>query len=337
MKTISIVTPCYNEEENVEKVYWETKKVFERLRNYSYEHIFIDNASRDGTVRVLKAIAKHDKKVKIIVNNRNFGHIRSPFYGLLQSTGDAVVLLCADMQDPPTMIIDFVNKWNEGYKVVLGVKKTSQESAAMFAIRKLYYYIIHSLSEVPITKNHTGFGLYDREVIDIMRKLGDPYPYFRGLISDLGYESAKIYYDQPKRKRGISKNNFYTLYDMAMLGITNHSKVPLRLATMLGFAIAALSLVVAFCYFVAKLIFWDRFSLGTAPLIISLFFFSSVQLFFIGIIGEYIGSIHTQILKRPLVVEKERINFNSNDVLDSHDGEISGVMKDKTVKHEVFQ
>lgn len=312
MKTISVVTPCYNEEENVEKVYRETKKIFEMLSRYSYEHIFIDNASHDQTVSILKRIAQHDKNVKIIVNTRNFGHIRSPFHGLLQSTGDAVILQCADLQDPPSLIMDFLNKWEEGYKVVLGVKKASEESAAMFAVRKAYYHLMHSISDIEITKNHTGFGLYDRQVIDILRTLGDPYPYFRGLISDLGFESAKIYYDQPKRKRGLSKNNFYTLYDMAMLGITNHSKVPLRLATILGFGIASLSLVAAFGYFVAKLIFWDMFSLGTAPLVIGLFFFSSVQLFFIGIIGEYIGSIHTQVLKRPLVVEKERINFNGN-------------------------
>ncbi len=312
MKTISIVTPCYNEEENVEKVYSEVKKVFEKLNTYAYEHIFIDNASKDETVSVLKEIARKDKNVKIIVNTRNFGHIRSPFHGLLQSQGDAVILLCADLQDPPELIIDFLKKFEEGYKVVLGVKKSSQESTVMFAVRKLYYHIIHSISEVEITKNNTGFGLYHQDVIDILRKLDDPYPYFRGLISDLGFESAKIYYDQPSRKRGISKNNFYTLYDMAMLGITNHSKIPLRLATMTGFIIASLSLLAALGYFAAKLIFWEKFTLGTAPLIISLFFFSSVQLFFIGIIGEYIGSIHTQVLKRPLVVEKERINFNGN-------------------------
>jgi glycosyltransferase involved in cell wall biosynthesis len=310
MKTISVVIPCYNEEENVEKVYAEVIKVFDGLRGYAYEIIFIDNASEDRTVPILKEIARIDENVKIIVNTRNFGHIRSPFYGLLQSSGDAVVLLCADLQDPPSLIANFVKKWEEGYKVVLGVKKTSQESIAMFALRKLYYRLIHSISEIKLTKNNTGFGLYDQEVIHVLRKLGDPYPYFRGLISDLGFRSYKIEYDQPRRVRGITKNNFYTLYDMAMLGITNHSKIPLRIATIVGFVISILSLVVALGYFIAKLVFWKNFTIGTAPLIIGLFFFSSVQLFFIGIIGEYLGAIHTQVLKRPLVIEKERINFD---------------------------
>jgi glycosyltransferase involved in cell wall biosynthesis len=228
---------------------------------------------------------------------------------LLQSRGDAIIALCSDLQDPPSLILDFIKKWEEGYRVVLGVKKTSEESTIMFAIRKAYYHLINSMSDIELTKNHTGFGLYDRAVVDVLRNIGDPYPYFRGLVADLGFESAKIYYDQPSRKRGISKNNFYTLYDYAMLGITNHSKIPLRLATMSGFAVSILSLLVAFGYFAAKILFWNSFSLGTAPLVIGLFFFSAVQLFFIGIIGEYIGSIHTQILKRPLVIEKERINF----------------------------
>lgn len=207
------------------------------------------------------------------------------------------------------MIKDFVNKWEEGYKVVLGVKTQSHESKAMFAIRKMYYNFINRVSEIELTKNNTGFGLYDKQIIQILKEIDDPYPYFRGLISDIGFESYKIEYVQPVRKRGITKNNFYTLYDIAMLGITNHSKIPLRLAAMLGFTMSALSLLVAVGYLLAKIIFWNYFSLGTAPLIIGLFLFSSVQLFFIGIIGEYIGSIHTQVLKRPLVVEKERINF----------------------------
>jgi glycosyltransferase involved in cell wall biosynthesis len=254
-------------------------------------------------------MARRDKNVKVIVNTRNFGHIRSPFYGLLQASGDAAVLLCADLQDPPSLIADFLKKWQEGYKVVLGVKKKSEESSAMFAVRKIYYNLIQNISEIELTKNYTGFGLYDRKVIEILRHIDDPYPYFRGLISDIGFESAKIEYVQPSRKRGITKNNFYTLYDMAMLGITNHSKIPLRVATMLGFVLSLLSLMAAFIFFVAKLLFWSKFSLGIAPLVIGLFFFSSVQLFFLGVIGEYIGSIHTQVLKRPLVIEKERVNF----------------------------
>lgn len=309
MKLISIVTPCYNEEDNVEEIYRQVKEVFEALPSYTYEHIFIDNSSKDKTVEILKRLALNDTKVKVIVNSRNFGHIRSPYHAMLQAKGDAVISLVADLQDPPHLIPDFLRKWEDGYKVVLGVKTQSHESPAMFAVRKLYYNFIARLSDIELTKNNTGFGLYDQAVIQILREINDPYPYFRGLISDIGFESYKIEYTQPTRKRGITKNNFYTLYDIAMLGITNHSKIPLRLAAMLGFIMSALSLLVALGYLLAKLIFWNYFSLGTAPLIIGLFLFSSVQLFFIGIIGEYIGSIHTQVLKRPLVVEKERINF----------------------------
>ena len=310
MKLISIMTPCYNEEENVEAVYTQVKAVFENLRAYRYEHIFIDNASTDKTVQILRELAKKDNKVKIIVNARNFGHIRSPYHALLQAKGDAVIAIVADLQDPPTMIADFIKKWEEGYKVVVGIKKYSEESAMMFRIRKLYYRINSRLSEVELLKDFTGFGLYDKTIIDILRQINDPYPYFRGLITDIGFEIAKIEYTQPARRKGITKNNFYTLYDMAMLGITNHSKIPLRLATMLGFATSLLSLAVALSYFIYKVIYWDTFSVGIAPLVIGLSFFSSVQLFFLGIIGEYIGSIHTQVLKRPLVIEKERINFD---------------------------
>lgn len=310
MKRISIITPCYNEEENVELVYKEVKKVFDNLNGYTYEHIFIDNASKDRTVSILKEIAKKDKNVKIIVNTRNFGHIRSPYHAILQAKGDAVISIVADLQDPPEMIMDFIRKWEEGYKIVIGVKERSEESPLFFAIRKLYYNVIGKLSEINLIKNFTGFGLYDQKVIEILRQIDDPYPYFRGLICDIGYERAEIPYIQPARRRGFTKNNFYTLYDVAMLGITNHSKVPLRLATMTGFAVAFLSMLVACGYFLYKLLFWDSFTVGIAPLVIGLFFFGSVQLFFIGIIGEYIGSIHTQVLRRPLVIEKERINFD---------------------------
>ncbi len=309
MKLISIVTPCYNEEANVAELYRQVKDVFDKLPQYCYEHVFIDNASKDRTVSILKEIAGKDSHVKIIVNARNFGHIRSPYHALLQSSGKAVILMVADLQDPPSMIVDFLEKWEQGYKVVLGVKNHSEESALMFAIRKMYYNFINRVSEIDLTKNNTGFGLYDRKIIEILRQIDDPYPYFRGLISDIGFESYKISYVQPARKRGITKNNFYTLYDIAMLGITNHSKVPLRLATMMGFLMGVISFLIALAYLVAKLVFWDSFALGTAPLVIGLFFLASVQLFFIGIIGEYIGAIYTQVQKRPLVVEKERINF----------------------------
>jgi glycosyltransferase involved in cell wall biosynthesis len=309
IKSISIVTPCYNEAENVQELHERVLKVMSSL-DVIYEHIFIDNASTDRTVEILKEIVAHDNRVKIIVNTRNFGHIRSHCHGLVQARGDAVISIVADLQDPPEMIADFIRKWENGYKIVIGVKEKSEESPFFFAVRKSYYNLIGKLSEISLIKNFTGFGLYDQKVIEIMRQIDDPYPYFRGLICDIGFERAEIPYTQPVRRRGFTKNNFYTLYDIAMLGITNHSKVPLRLATMTGFAVAFFSLLVAFGYFLVKLFFWNIFTLGFAPLVIGLFFFGSVQLFFIGIIGEYIGSIHTQVLKRPLVVEKERVNFD---------------------------
>ena len=308
-KRISVVTACYNEEENVEELYRQVKEQFSRLPQYEYEHIFIDNCSEDRTVAILRKMAQENENVRVIVNARNFGHIRSPIHALLQAKGDAVISVVADLQDPPEMLPEFLQKWEEGYKVVLGVKEKSLESPLMFAIRKMYYDFINRLAEIKLVKNFTGFGLYDQCVIQTLRKIDDPYPYFRGLIAEIGYESYQIPYVQPTRKRGITKNNFYTLYDIAMLGITNHSKVPLRIATMFGFFSSAVCLLIGTGYLIAKLLFWNQFSLGIAPLVVGFFFFASVQLFFIGILGEYIGSIHTQVQKRPLVVERERINF----------------------------
>lgn len=308
-KLISVVTPCYNEEGNVRELHTRIKEVFAKLPAYDFEHICIDNCSKDRTVEVLRTLAREDKRLKIIVNARNFGHIRSPHHALLQAKGDAVILMMSDLQDPPELIAEFVAKWEAGFKVVLGVKTQSEETPLMFLVRKLYYDFIGRLSEVRLVKNSTGFGLYDRAVMDVIRTVDDPYPYFRGLICDIGFEQALIEYTQARRKRGITKNNFYTLYDIAILGITNHSKVPLRLATMLGFAMSGACFLIALGYLIAKLVLWNSFVLGTAPLLIGLFLFSSVQLFFIGILGEYIGAIHTQVLKRPHVVELERINF----------------------------
>jgi len=309
MKKISVVTPCYNEESNVVALYNRVREILKTRPGYAYEHIFIDNASTDGTPALLRGLAAADQNVKVIINTRNFGHIRSPFHGLMQAGGDAVVLLVADFQDPPEMINDFLRHWEAGYKVVLGIKTNSGESGLMFAVRKCYYHLVDGLAEVRINKNNTGFGLYDKEVITQLKKLEEPYPFFRGLVSELGYEAARVEYFQPARRRGITKNNFYTLYDIGMLGIINHSKVPLRLAIFAGGALAGISLLGAFGYFVYKLVFWSSFSVGIAPVVIGLFFFSSVQLIFLGVIGEYVGAIYTQTLKRPLVIEKERINF----------------------------
>jgi glycosyltransferase involved in cell wall biosynthesis len=310
-KLISIVTPCFNEEGNVRLLYELVKQVFDKLGRYDYEHIFIDNASTDGTVAVLKELAHADRNVKVIVNARNFGHVRSPYHALLQAGGDAVIAMAADLQDPPYLLADFLHKWEEGYRVVLGVKTAAEESFLMYALRSAYYKLAARLSDVELMQHVTGFGLYDRRVIEILRQIDDPYPYIRGLIADMGFESCKIPYTQPKRKRGLTKNNFYTLYDLAMLGITNHSKVPLRVATMAGFLMSALSLLAGVGYLVAKLVFWDWFTVGIAPILISLFFFSSVQLFFLGMLGEYIGAIHRQVQKRPVVIESERVNFGA--------------------------
>ncbi len=308
-KLITVVTPCYNEEENVRELSSRIRAVFGKLPDYDYEHILIDNASEDSTPDILRELANEDCRIKVILNTRNFGHLRSPHHAILQGRGNAVIVMASDLQDPPEMIPEFLAKWEEGYKVVMGVKTQSQESAVMFAVRKLYYRVSGGLSNIKLVANFTGFGLFDRVVVEHVRRLDDPYPYFRGMIADLGYEAARIPFNQPQRKRGITKNNFFTLYDLAMLGITNHSKVPLRLATMVGFLLSAISLLIAVGYTFYKLLYWSEFAVGVAPILIGFFFFMSVQLFFIGMIGEYVGAIHTQVLKRPHVIEKERLNF----------------------------
>ncbi|MBC7489928.1 MAG: glycosyltransferase family 2 protein [Glaciimonas sp.] len=307
-KMISIVTPCYNEEDNIEELHQRVAAVM-AVQPYDYEHICIDNCSTDGTVEKIKEIAGRDKRLKLIVNARNFGHIRSPYHGILQSSGDACVLIASDLQDPPEMIAEFIKKWEQGFKTVLAIKPESEESSIMFGLRKAYYRLISGISEVPLVQNATGAGLFDRVVIDILRSIQDPYPYFRGLLCEIGFPIATVPFKQPRRQHGITKNNFYTLYDIAMLGITNHSKIPLRLMAMSGFLLAFLSLLVALFFLVAKLLYWNSFQLGTAPIIIGLFFFGAIQAFFIGVLGEYIGSIHTQVRKMPLVVEIERFNF----------------------------
>jgi polyisoprenyl-phosphate glycosyltransferase len=308
MKLISIVTPCYNEEENLEELSQRIRAVMANLK-YDYEHIVIDNASTDQSVNILKKLAQNDEHLKVIVNMRNFGHIRSPYHALMQTSGDAVIGMASDLQDPPERIPEFIRKWEEGYKVVIGIKTRSEESWIFHALRSVYYRALRSLSEVPLIDNFTGFGLYDRQVINIVRDLNDPYPYFRGMIAELGFEHAKIEFTQPQRKRGVSKNNFYTLYDLAMLGLTGYTKIPLRLATTLGFLTAGISFLVGLAYLIYKLIFWASFSVGLAPEVIGLFFLGSVQLIFLGILGEYTGAIYTQVMHRPLVIEKERINF----------------------------
>src|SRR5271157_5214591 len=308
-KTLTILTPCYNEEGNVRDVYLQVRAAVAAAGNYKYEHLFIDNASTDNTLNELKALAAQDRNVKVIRNTRNFGHIRSPHHALFQARGDAVIGIVADLQDPPEMIVELIRKWEEGYPIVIGVKAASDESGLMFWIRKQYYRLVNRLSGVETYENYTGFGLYDRKVVEVIRSFDDPYPYFRGMIAEAGFRHFDIPYHQPVRKRGLTKNNFYSLYDMAMLGITNLSKVPLRLVTFSGFVGALVSVLLSLAYLIYKLVFWNNFSVGIASLIIGVFFFMSIQMLFMGIIGEYIGTIHTLVQKRPLVVEQERINF----------------------------
>jgi glycosyltransferase involved in cell wall biosynthesis len=302
LKTISIVTPCYNEQENVEELYRQVRDVMAGIGRYPYEHIFIDNSSLDETVPILRRLAAADQNVKVIINARNFGHIRSPMHALLQARGDAVLLIVADLQDPTNLIPTFIAEWEAGSYMVLGIKRTSEENSLMFFLRKQYYRVAERLSSIESFQNFTGFGLYDRKVIEFVRSFGDPYPYFRGMLAEIGLPYKKIYYDQPRRKFGITKNNWYTLYDIGMLGIINHSKVPLRLATF--------SFLVALIYFILKLVFWNTFTFGLAPMLIGVFFIASIQLLFLGVIGEYVGAIYTQVQNRPYAVELDRINFD---------------------------
>ncbi len=309
-KTISIVTACYNEEGNVEELYHQIRSIMASIGRYRYEHIFIDNSSTDATVPILKRLAAEDPNIKIIVNARNFGHIRSPMHAILQARGDAIISVVADFQDPPTLIPTFLEEWEAGYAMVLGIKRSSEENSLFFFARRQYYKLAERLASIETFQNFTGFGLYDRKVIDLVRSFGDPYPYFRGMIAEIGLPHKKILYDQPARKRGFTKNNLYSLYDIGMLGIINHSRVPLRLATFAGFIGAAISFFVACVYLVLKLLFWKTFSFGLAPMLIGVFFTASFQLVFLGIVGEYVGAIYTQVQKRPYTVEYERINFD---------------------------
>jgi polyisoprenyl-phosphate glycosyltransferase len=307
MKTISVVTPCFNEEGNVRE---RVRDLMLTLGRYRYEHIFIDNASRDKTFAILSEIAAVDSNVKVIRNARNFGHVRSPMHALLQTRGDAVIALMSDLQDPPEVLAQLLEEWEKGMPIVIAVKHQSREAAPMFLVRKLFYRLVNRLADdIETYENFTGFGLYDRQVIDLVRQFGDPYPYFRGMIAEIGLPHSEVLYEQQRRKSGKSKNNFYTLYDLAMLGITKLSKVPLRLVTFSGFAGSLFALLGGIAYFAYKLLFWQQFTLGIAPIAIGMFFLGSLQLLFMGIIGEYIGNIHTQVHNRPLVIERERLNF----------------------------
>ena len=308
-KIITIVSPTYNEEENILLFYSRVNEVIKNISNYHFEFLSIDNASTDETANILKDLARQDKKIKVILNTRNFGHIRSPYWGIIQSQGDATIYLASDLQDPPELIPQFIDAWEKGFEVVLGVKPESKLNFLNHQLRKAYYKLLNKISNVPIIKNSTGFGLYDKEVLNEVRKINDPYPFLRGIIAELGYEVKQISFLQERRAKGHSKNNFYTLYDIGILGIISHSITPIRIASLLGFLVGSLSFIFAFIFTILKLIYWDSFPLGISPIIIGMFFMFGLILIFIGFLGEYIGSIHTYLKKRPIVVEKERINF----------------------------
>lgn len=316
MKKISIMIPCYNEVENVEPMSFAVVNVLEEaLSQYDYEILFIDNCSTDGTREKLEQICAANKKIKAIFNVTNFGQFNSPFHGLCQTTGDCTISLCCDFQDPVELIPRFVEEWEKGHKIVSGIKTSSKEPGILYFLRTVYYKMIKNMSSVKMIEHFTGFGLYDKTFIALLRELDDPIPFLRGIVAEYasGFNMIEIEYEQAKRRAGKTHNNFYSLYDAAMLSITSYTKVGLRLATFLGFMCSAVSIIVAIVYTVMKLLYWDRFTAGTAPLTIGVFIIGGIQLFFIGLIGEYILNINTRVIHRPIVVEERRINFDEEE------------------------
>ena len=311
MKTISVVTPCYNEEGNVLELYERVRAVMAKIGRYEYEHIFIDNRSTDNTFVILKQIASADPNVKIIRNTRNFGHLRSPFHALMMARGDAVISLMSDLQDPPEVLEQLIAEWERGTPIVVAIKHESHENPLMYWIRGRYYKLVRSISSIETYEHFTGFGLYDRKVMEMIKQFPDPYPFFRGMIAEIGLQHGEVFYTQQRRKSGKTKNNWFSLYDLGILGLTTLSKVPLRLATFTGFVGAALSFLSGLAYFIYKLLFWTRFSVGMAPLVLGVFFLGSLQMLFLGVIGEYVGNIFTQVQARPHVFEDERVNFEN--------------------------
>lgn len=313
MKKISVLVPCFNEEENVVPI---SEAIIEQLSayegKYDYELVFIDNDSTDSTRVKLVQLCSENKKIKAIFNAKNFGQFNSPYYGMLQTTGDCTICMCADFQDPPEMIPKFISEWENGYKIVCGIKTTSKENKIMRFLRTCYYKLIRKMSNVEQIEHFTGFGLYDKAFIEVLRNLGDPTPFLRGIVAELGFKRKEIPYEQQRRRAGKTKNNWYTLYDAAMLSFTSYTKIGMRIATIIGFFIAVISLLIALVYLIMKLVAWDRFDMGYAPIMIGIFALGGIQLIFIGILGEYILSINTRVMNRPLVVEERRINFDEN-------------------------
>ena len=309
-KKVSIVSGCYNEERNLYEFYDRIVKVMTHLPQYSYEIIIADNCSTDGSRDILRQIASQDKNFKVILNSNNFGPLRSGYNAFLQAFGDAAILMGSDLQEPPELIVDLVRKWEEGYQVVVAIKNRSQENRLVFIVRRLYYWFLSKFSGIDsVVQNFSGFGIYDRKFMDALRKYNEPIPYFRNLVNEIGFRRTEIKFVQPQRSHGKSKHNFFTLYDVAMAGFVSNSKLPLRLATFCGFCLAGISLLASLWYLIVKLLHWGMFPLGLAPLTIGLFFLLGMQFIFIGIIGEYIGAILTQVKNYPLVIEDEKINF----------------------------
>ena len=314
MKKISVLIPCYNEAENVGPISRAVTEILEKeLPRYDYELVFIDNDSTDGTRDIIRGLCADNPRIKAILNARNFGQFNSPYYGMLQVTGDCVIEMVADFQDPVEMIPKYIHEWEKGYKIVIGIKTSSKENRLMYWLRSCYYKTIKKLSDVEQIEHFTGSGLYDREFIEVLRSLDDPTPFLRGIVAELGYRRKEIPYEQPRRRAGKTHNNFYRLYDAAMLSVTSYTKAGLRLATIFGSICAVVSMIIALVYLVMKLIWWDRFPAGMAPMLIGMLFLGSVQLFFIGFLGEYSMSINQRVMKRPLVIEEERINFNEEE------------------------
>jgi len=311
-KKISVVIPCYNEEENVQAISAAVENELKtQCPSYDYEIVFIDNDSADNTRPLLRELCAGNPKIKAIFNAKNFGQFSSPYYGMLQATGDAVILVAADFQDPPEMIREFVHAWEEGYKIAIGIKKSSKESSIMYGLRSIYYKLIKKFSDVDQIEHFTGFGLYDRAFIEVLKDLDDPTPFLRGIVAELGFRRKEIPYEQPQRRAGKTHNNFYSLYDGAMLSVTSYTKVGMRIATFAGAIIGIISFIIAIIYLIMKLIWWDRFSAGTAPIVIGMLFLGAIIIFFIGFLGEYVLTINQRVMKRPLVIEEERLNFES--------------------------
>ncbi|MCD7999252.1 MAG: glycosyltransferase family 2 protein [Clostridiales bacterium] len=323
MKKISVLIPCYNEEENVVPISEAVIKTLTKdLSEYDYELVFIDNDSQDRTRSLIRQLCNENPKIKAIFNARNFGQFNSPYYGMLQITGDCVIEMVADFQDPVELIPQYVHEWEKGYKIVIGIKTSSKENRLMYWLRGCYYKMMKKLSDVEQIEQFTGSGLYDRDFIEVLRNLDDPTPFLRGIVAELGFKIKQIPYEQPKRRAGETKNHFYQLYDAAMLSITSYTKAGLRLATIFGSICSLISMVVAVVYLVMKLMYWDRFPAGMAPVLIGMCFLGSVQIFFIGLMGEYILSINARVMKRPLVIEEERLNFAAADGADREDADL---------------